>query len=348
MNFEKLLRPNIRQLKPYTSAREIHAQMEGIFLDANENSLEPVLGEGLNRYPDPKQSSLKRKISKIKNIDPARIFLGNGSDEPIDLLIRAFCEPNQDEILICTPTYGMYQVCADINAVNVSEVDFSEEFQIRLEEVLKAISEKTKIIYLCSPNNPTGNLLNKEKIKQLLTRFEGVLVVDEAYIDFADDEGWLPELGNYDNLIVLQTFSKAWGLAASRVGMAYAHPGIIGVLNKIKYPYNINGLSQEILINAIDKLDKKNFLVEQILKEKSWLYERLSKLKMVDTIFPSDANFFLIRFNDAKKVYKTMLEKRILLRDRSHHELTKNCIRITVGSHEENQMLIKYLQQMDK
>jgi len=310
MNLEKLLRPNIRKLKPYSSAREVHSSMTGIFLDANENSLEPVLGVGLNRYPDPLQLQLKQKISKIKDVKPANIFLGNGSDEPIDLLIRAFCEPAKDEILICMPTYGMYQVCADINGVRVNIIDLSEEFQLRLAEIMSAISEKTKLIYLCSPNNPTGNLLNKEDITQLIEFFEGIIIVDEAYIDFAEDPGWIPEMDKHQNRLVLQTFSKAWGLAASRVGMAYADSQIIDVLNKIKYPYNISGLSQEVLYNAIDKIDKKNFLVAQILKEKAWLHEKLQELKMVEKIFHSDANFFLIRFKDAKHVYKSMMDKR--------------------------------------
>ncbi len=347
MDIDKLVRPNIRNLKPYSSAREIHSGMNGIFLDANENALEPVYGVGLNRYPDPLQHHVKTKLSQLKQVPAEQIFLGNGSDEPIDLLIRAFCEPGRDEILIPSPTYGMYQVCADINNVGVKQVDLSESFALQVDAMLEAISDHTKLIFLCSPNNPTGNLLEKAGIRKIAGRFKGLVVIDEAYVDFAEEPGWLPEREQYENMVILQTFSKAWGMAASRVGMAFAGSAIIGILNRIKYPYNVNGLSQEAVLNALDYSEKKTYLVNRILEEKKWLYDELSRLKSVETIFHSDANFLLVRFKDARQIYREMLKKHILLRDRSNHPLTRNCLRITVGSPEENKILINYLKERD-
>lgn len=347
MNIERLLRPNIRSLKPYTSAREEHSGMNGIFLDANENSLEPVYGVGLNRYPDPRQKFLKTKISNLKSIDPERIFLGNGSDEPIDLLIRAFCEPGRDQILAPAPTYGMYQVCADINAVGVKKVDLTTEFQLNIDGILKEIDDKTKLIFLCSPNNPTGNTMYRGDVRALLEAFEGLVVIDEAYIDFSKETGWLDELDEHENLVVLQTFSKAWGLASARVGMAFAAAEIIEVLTRIKYPYNINGLSQDLVLRALDLIDKKDYLVERILSERKELEKQLGRLSIVQRIFPSQANFLLVRFTNSDVVYEELLQKFILIRDRSGHRLTRNCLRITVGSPAENRALIDVLQEMD-
>lgn len=343
INIESLLRENIKSLKPYSSARDEYSGSIGIFLDANENSFGSIPDGDLNRYPDPHQSEVKDKLSKIKKYNPQNIFIGNGSDEAIDLLMRAFCEPGKDSILTMPPTYGMYKVAADINNVKVIEVPLTSEFQIETDEVVNKITSSTKLIFICSPNNPSGNLLSRNSIMTILNNFSGIVVIDEAYIDFTDEDSWISELENFNNLVVLQTFSKAWGLANIRVGMAYGNETIITVLNKIKYPYNVNGVSQKIIIDALDSESKKNEVVQKIILERNKLAEVLLTLDSVEYVFPSDSNFILAKVRDAKEVYDYLLENKIIVRNRSNIINCEECLRFTVGTEEENTKLIEIL-----
>lgn len=339
----KILRPHILNLVPYSSARDEYTGKEGVFLDANENPYQSVNGQHWNRYPDPYQWTIKEKLAPIKGVRPSQIFLGNGSDEPIDLLVRATCTPREDNILIMPPTYGMYQVSADINDVPIVKVPLTLDFQIDTKKVLAGITEKTKIVWICSPNNPSGNLLQREAIFEILNHFGGLVVVDEAYIDFADEPSFVAELDNYPNLIVLQTFSKAWGLASLRLGMCFASEEIIRVLNKIKPPYNLSGATQQLLLEALDYGEKKNQLVQDILAERERLGKNLSTLPLVKKIYPSDANFLLVQFEDASAVMQYLLDEKIIVRDRSKVILCDGCLRLTVGTAEENQILLKAL-----
>ncbi len=342
IDIKTLVRSNVLNMKPYSSARdEFHGEAE-VFLDANENPYPSPY----NRYPDPLQWRVKEKLSKLKGVDPDRIFLGNGSDEPIDLIIRAFCEPNRDSILITEPTYGMYRVCAEVNAVNVQQVSLTPEYDLDLNAIPNTFDSTTKVIFLCSPNNPTGNLLSREKITEVLKRFYGLVVVDEAYIDFAKSDSFLGELDQYPNLVVLQTFSKAWGLAGLRLGMCYASPEIIAVLNKIKYPYNVNIKTQEIALDALENSYRKDIWVDEILREKGVLVAELKRLSIVEKIFPSDANFVLVSVKDAQATYQRLVDDRIIVRDRSRVHLCHNCLRITIGTPEENKRLIASLKQI--
>lgn len=342
IDINALVRRNVLNMKPYSSARdEFHGEAE-VFLDANENPYPTPY----NRYPDPLQWSVKEKLAGIKGVDPKQIFLGNGSDEPIDLIIRAFCEPNQDSIMITEPTYGMYKVCAEVNAVNVQQVLLTPEFDIDLDAIPNTFDATTKVIFLCSPNNPTGNILNREKIVEVLKRFYGLVVIDEAYIDFTDSKSFLSELKKYPNLVVLQTFSKAWGLAGLRLGMCFASQEIISILNKIKYPYNVNIRTQELAMEALDNVYRKDIWVEEILQQREWLKSELQKLPLVEKIFPSDANFLLVRVRDAQSTYQYLMNKRIIVRDRSRVNLCYNCLRITVGTPEENKRIIEALKQL--
>ena len=343
INIESLLRENIKNLKPYSSARDEYSGDIGVFLDANENSFGSILDGNLNRYPDPHQLEIKKKLSKIKTTNPQNIFIGNGSDEAIDLLMRAFCEPGKDSVLIMPPTYGMYKVAADINDVNVVEVPLTSEFQIETVKVINSITADTKLIFICSPNNPSGNLLNKNSIRKILSNFTGIVVVDEAYIDFANEESWIGELENFNNLVVLQTFSKAWGLANIRVGMAFGDEQIISVLNKIKYPYNVNGVSQQIVIDALESESIKNEVVKKIVSERNKLVEVLSLHDNIEYIFPSDSNFILEKVRNANKVYDYLLRNKIIVRNRSNMINCKECLRFTVGTEEENKRLIDIL-----
>jgi histidinol-phosphate aminotransferase len=339
-DIKDLIRGNIARMKPYSSARDEFKGEAEVFLDANENPYPSPF----NRYPDPLQWKVKEKLAPMKGVKPEQIFLGNGSDEPIDLLIRAFCEPNRDSILITEPTYGMYSVCADINSVNIQKVALTENFDIDTDALADAIDHTTKLIFLCSPNNPSANLLDRKKIESVLKNFAGLVVIDEAYIDFAGTASFLQSLNAYPNVVVLQTFSKAWGLAALRCGMAYASPEIISVLNKIKYPYNINIQTQELVLKALDKVEKKNAWVAEILKERENLIASLKRVSIVEKVFPTDANFILARVKDAGKVYQFLMNQKIIVRDRSKVKLCDNCLRITVGTPAENQTLIKTLQ----
>jgi len=339
----KILRPHILNLVPYSSARDEYTGKEGIFLDANENPYQSVNGQHWNRYPDPYQWEIKQKLAPIKGVRPTQIFLGNGSDEPIDLLVRATCTPREDNMLLMPPTYGMYQVSADINDVPVIKVPLTSDFQIDTPKVLAELTPKTKIVWICSPNNPSGNLVQREAILEILKNFQGLVVVDEAYIDFASEPSFTQELDNYPNLIVLQTFSKAWGLASLRLGMCFASEEIIKVLNKIKPPYNLSGATQQLLLEALDYVETKNQLVSDILAEREHLRTNLVALPLVKRIYPSDSNFLLVEFDDASAVMQYLIDQKIIVRDRSKVILCDGCLRITVGTAEENKTLLDTL-----
>lgn len=334
---EQLLRENILNLKPYSSARDEYTGEEGVFLDANENPFNTPY----NRYPDPYQRKLKGKIANLKNVEPSQIFLGNGSDEPIDLLFRAFCEPGVDNVVSIDPTYGMYQVAADINNIEVKKVLLTSDYQLDVGGLLSVADQNSKILWLCSPNNPTANCFPKEDIVKLIIEFDGIVVVDEAYIDFAPENSFLSEIDNYPNLVVLQTFSKAWGMAGIRLGMAFSNDAIIKVLSKIKYPYNVNILTQKKAIELLEKNHEQvNEWVRLLLSERDKLEKELEKLSYVKHIYPSDANFLLVKVEDAKKTYKFLADKQVIVRDRSSVALCDGCLRITIGSEDENIALI--------
>jgi histidinol-phosphate aminotransferase len=343
MNLDKLVRENIKKLKPYSSARSEFSGVAKIFLDANENSFGSPLTKWYNRYPDPLQWELKKKISSIKNIAPENILLGNGSDECIDLLIRAFCDPQKDNIIICPPTYGMYEVFGHINDVSVKEVPLTTTYQLDLETLENAIDRNTKLIFFCSPNNPTGNSLNREDIEMVLNNFDGIVVIDEAYINFSRRRSFLAELKDYPNLVVMQTFSKAWGLAALRLGMNFASKEIIDVLNKIKPPYNINQATQELALKALDQLNEVNELIRAIVNERKILATELSQLNIVSKVYHSDANFLLAKMDNATAIYEFLKQKGIIVRNRSNVILCDDCLRITVGTPEQDKELIDAL-----
>lgn len=335
------MRPNIRAMQPYSSARDEFHGSASVFLDANENPYNAPY----NRYPDPMQWRLKERISEIKGVPVESIFLGNGSDEPIDLLLRAFCEPGKEKMLTTDPTYGMYQVAAEVNNVACVKVPLREDFSLDLPALLARIDDATKLIYLCSPNNPTGNSLGHDVIREVLRRFRGIVVVDEAYIDFSAGPSFLRELSEWPNLVVLQTLSKAWGCAAIRLGMAFASPEIIGVLNKIKYPYNVNLLTQEKALELLDE-DRMHRQLAQILQERTRLCRDLSAIPLVRRIYPTDANFLLVDVGDADGVYHKLVEEGIIVRNRNRVTLCRGCLRITVGTPEEDDKLLEALRNM--
>ena len=336
---QQLIRNNIRELVPYSSARDEYSGEDAVFLDANENPFE----SGANRYPDPFQSKVKLKIAQLKNVAYDRIFLGNGSDEPIDLLIRAFCEPGKDNIVSMKPTYGMYKVCADINNVEFREVLLDENFQVDKEGIAAQTDANSKLLFLCSPNNPTSNTLYRDDIIYMLETFPGLVIVDEAYIDFTDETSLLGQLENYSNLVVLQTFSKAWGMAGVRLGMAFATGEVISVLNKIKYPYNINILTQKFVLDRLENVDEKNKWVASILEQREILRKELINLSGVENILPSQANFLMVKFRDAKRVFHYLMDKKIIIRDRSKVALCEGYLRITIGTAKENEVLLQAL-----
>lgn len=343
-NLDNLTRHNIKTLKAYSSARSEFKGKEGIFLDANENAFGSPLNENYNRYPDPLQLELKDKISKIKGLPIQNIFLGNGSDEAIDLLFRAFCEPGKDNIIICPPTYGMYEVSANINDVTIRKVPLTAEtFQLDTENILKAIDKHTKLIFICCPNNPTGNGVKWESIKTLLEKFKGIVVIDEAYINYARYRSLIPELLNYPNLVILQTLSKAWGLAGLRIGMAFASEPIIDLFNKIKPPYNINSVSQKLALNALSNIEKVNAWIKETVQERDELMKKMETFAFVKKVYPSDANFFLVKVEEPLSVYNYLITKKIIIRDRSKVELCEGCLRITVGTPDENKELLNAL-----
>lgn len=338
MNLNELIRPSVKAMKPYSSARdEFKSQDETlVFLDANENPFT----NGLNRYPDPQQQRLKNKLATLKGVEPNQILLGNGSDEVLDLLFRAFCEPNQDAVLTLTPTYGMYGVLANLNAVEQQTVALTVDFQIDVEAVLNAIQPNTKLLFVCSPNNPSGNIMNATAIKQILDNFNGIVVIDEAYIDFTDERSWIEDLSAYPNLVVTQTLSKAYGLAGIRLGICYASSEIIAVLNKIKPPYNINILTQKAALEVLSKDSVTQKQVQIILSERDALIKTFKSISWIETLFPTDANFILIRVDDANLRYAQLKQKGIIVRNRTNQPLCENCLRITVGTPEENIKLI--------
>lgn len=336
---EVLVRKNILNLKPYSSARDEFKGEADIYLDANENPYP----SGYNRYPDPLQWKVKELLAQQKLVKPAQIFLGNGSDEAIDLLIRTFCEPNQDSVMITEPTYGMYSVCANINAVAIQNVLLTREYHLDTAGILDTVTADTKIIFLCSPNNPTGNLLKVDDIFFILDNFSGLVVVDEAYIDFAGDVSLLKYLKDYPNLVILQTFSKAWGLAGLRLGMCFASETIINLLNKVKYPYNINIKTQELAIEALLSSDQKVSAVAEIITEREKLIQELVKISFVQQVFPSDANFILVAMENASLIYNKLMQQGIIVRDRSTVVLCENSLRITVGTPVENKKLLQTL-----
>lgn len=342
-NLSDLIRPNIRDLVPYSSARDEFKGEARIFLDANENSLGSPLTKWYNRYPDPMQWAVKEKLSVIKGVAPQNIFLGNGSDECIDILLRAFCEPAVDNIIIVPPTYGMYEVSANINNVKVKKVPLTAGFQLDLPALEEAVDDNTKMIFLCSPNNPTGNSLIREDVEMLLNNYFGIVVMDEAYINFSRQRSYVQELEDYPNLVVLQTLSKAWGLAALRVGMAFASESIINVMNKIKPPYNINQASQELALKALDEVEQVNEMIRILVQERTRLEQELPNLPVVEHVYPSDANFLLVKVKDAKGLYQKLLNKGIVVRDRSNVILCDDCLRITVGTEKENTELLDAL-----
>ncbi|MFA4871057.1 MAG: histidinol-phosphate transaminase [Pedobacter sp.] len=349
MDINKLQRENIKNLRPYSTARDEYKGQASIFLDANENSYGSPLNPGTtadknyNRYPDPLQLDLKDAIGKIKGVPIENTFLGNGSDEAIDLLFRAFCEPGQDNVIILPPTYGMYEVSASINNVEVRKINLLPNFQLDLDGIAEAIDKNTKLIFICSPNNPTGNSIIRTDIETILANFNGLVVIDEAYINYAKQRTFIQELTEYPNLVILQTFSKAWGLAALRLGMAFAARPVIDVLNKVKPPYNINQATQDIALAALQNIELVNDWIKSTVTERENLSNALSALPMVKKVYPSDANFILIEVEDALNTYNSLVDEGIIIRDRSKVTLCEGCLRITIGTPEENKTLLETL-----
>ena len=341
MNLNKLIRPAVKAMKSYSSARdEFESQDEDlVFLDANENPFP----NGLNRYPDPQQMQLKNKLAALKGLRPSQILCGNGSDEVLDLIFRAFCEPNEDGIITLTPTYGMYAVLANLNGIHQKCVSLTADFQIDVPAVLNAIRPNSKLLFICSPNNPSGNVMSRTAIKEILKAFKGLVVIDEAYIDFTDTESWLEDLSEHPNLVVTQTLSKAYGLAGIRLGICYASEEIIAVLNKIKPPYNINSLTQKAAISAISKRENTKQQLKTILDQRTELIKEFKKIAWIEKLYPTDANFILIRVDNANLRYEQLKNKGIIVRNRTCEDGCTNCLRITVGTAEENKRLINTL-----
>jgi len=339
---KELTRPNIWSLAPYSSARDEYSGHEAhVFLDANENPY----GNPLNRYPDPLQRELKARISQVKGVAADSIFLGNGSDEAIDLLYRCFCQPGIDNVVAIEPTYGMYKVCADINEVEYRPVQLDEHFQIQAERLLQACNQHTKLIWICSPNNPTGNSIDREEILKVINGFEGIVVVDEAYSDFSAQRPLRLELAKYPNLVVLNTLSKAWASAAIRLGMAFASPDIVGLFNKVKYPYNVNYLTQQQAMKALNDTQSVERWVRLILEERGRMLEAFRQLPICEQVYPTDANFFLARVTDAQAIYDYLVRQGIIVRNRTRVQLCHNCLRITIGTRTENAELLGALRQ---
>ncbi|MFI3316736.1 MAG: histidinol-phosphate transaminase [Rikenellaceae bacterium] len=336
MEIEKLVRENIRNLAPYSTARDDYQGGElGVFLDANENPYE----SGYNRYPDPHQKELKSKIAKIMNVGSEHIFIGNGSDEPIDLVYRIFCDPGVHNAISIAPTYGMYRVSADINGVEMRQVALNKDFSLNCEAIIEASDENSRLLFLCSPNNPTANMLATEDIEWLIEKFEGIVVIDQAYIDFAASEGFLPRLAEFENVIILQTLSKAWGMAGLRLGLAFASEYIVGLMSRVKYPYNINIVTQklvgELLETPIDQA------IAEIIEQRERVAKAIAASAVVKRIYPSDANFLLVEVDDAARVYQALIEEKIIVRDRSKVRGCNGCLRITIGTPQENDRLIE-------
>lgn len=342
-NLQNILRENIKNLVPYSSARDEFKGEASVYLDANENSFGSPLGVNYNRYPDPMQFKVKQRISEIKGVPPRNIFVGNGSDEAIDILFRAFCRPGIDNVITVPPTYGMYEVSANINDIEVRKIRLTPEYQLDIEGIAGAIDDNTKIIFICSPNNPTGNSINRTDIETLMANFNGLVVIDEAYINYSRQKTFIQELTEYANLVVLHTLSKAWGLAGLRLGMAFASEEIIEVFNKVKPPYNVNEASQQLALEALQNVEQINDWIRLTVSEREKLITDLGKLEIVQKIYPSDANFILVKTVDAKGIYDHLVGNGIIVRDRSKVELCEGSLRITIGTPEENESLIKNL-----
>ncbi len=328
----KLVRSNIQKLVPYSSARDEFKGKDAVFLDANENPF----NEPQNRYPDPGQLALKEKLGEIKGVAPDQVFAGNGSDEAIDLMFRIFCEPEQDNVVTISPTYGMYKVCGDINNVEVRKALLNPDFTMNKEAIIQVCNAQTKLLFICSPNNPTANSFDPEDILELAAKLELIVVVDEAYIDFSKRKSLLGELGNYSNLVVLQTLSKAWGLAGIRLGMAFAAPQIIALMNKVKYPYNVNRLSLDLAGRSLEMEQQKTEWVNLILEERKSMLKKLKMYRFVQKVYPTDANFVLVKVMRPLELYNFLVSQKIIVRDRSNTELCEGTLRITIGTPEEN------------
>ena len=342
-NLDSLVRKNIKNMTAYSSARHEFSGNASVYLDANENAFGSPLPDSFNRYPDPLQMQVKEKLSKIKGVPPHNIFLGNGSDEVIDLLYRIFCEPGRDNALIFPPTYGMYEVCAEMNDVKVKKVKLRKDYQLDIDAIEKVIDPFTKLIFICSPNNPTGNSINRADIEIILNNFDGIVVIDEAYINYAKQKTFIAELTEYPNLVVMQTLSKAWGLAGLRLGMAFASKPIVDLMNKVKYPYNINTATQLLALEALDNIEWVNEHISTTVIERERLKNELLNLSFTQEVYPSDANFVLAKMKNARKIYEQLCEKGIIVRDRSKVVLCEDSLRITVGTPEENKKLLEAL-----
>ena len=342
MDIKALMRENIRNLAPYSTARDEYQGGEiGIFIDANENPYD----NGYNRYPDPHQKQLKARIAQIKGIEPQRIFIGNGSDEPIDLLFRVFCEPKVQNAVAIAPSYGMYKVAAATNDVPLREVQLEADFSLDVDKLLNATDENTRLIWICSPNNPSGNLFPAETVEKILRNFHGMVVLDEAYIDFADRPGFLSRLDEFPNLVILQTLSKAWGMAGLRLGLAFAREEVIETLARVKYPYNINVVTQKLVLERLENpIDDQ---VREIVSERRKLAEEMTRLPLIKKVFPSDANFLLIRVDDPRGVYNRLIEAGIIVRDRSRIRGCEGCLRVSIGTPAENERVLDVLKSLD-
>lgn len=343
-SINNIIRDNIKNLKPYSSARDEFQGEASVYLDANENAFGSPLEQPYNRYPDPMQYAVKERLAQIKGVPVPNIFLGNGSDEAIDILFRSFCNPGIDNVILVPPTYGMYEVSANINNVAIKRVPLTADYQLNLEGIAEAIDKHTKMIFVCSPNNPTGNSVNRTDIETLLANFNGLVVVDEAYINFSRQKTFIQELTEYANLVILQTLSKAWGLAGLRLGMAFASQEIIEVMNKVKPPYNINEATQQLVLQALQNVDQVNAWIKETLAERDKLVLSLKHFAFVLDIYPSDANFILVKTTNAKGIYDYLVQRGIIVRDRSKVELCEGCLRITVGTPQENTTLLTALQ----
>lgn len=349
-DLDSIVRLNIKKLRPYSSARDEFSGEAKVFLDANENSLGSPLMKWYNRYPDPYQQKLKTAISVVKAINTENIFLGNGSDECIDLLYRCFCEPGKDNVIICPPTYGMYEVSAAINDIEIRKAVLLPDFQLDLEAIENLVDKHTRIIWICSPNNPTGNSINYQDIEMVLNNFDGLVVVDEAYINFSKQKSLLASIKDYPNLVILQTLSKAWGLAALRLGMAFTSTDIVGWLNKVKPPYNINQATQDLALQALEEVGQVNDMIREIVAMRDELAQVFRQMPLVNKVYPSDANFLLVQVKDPVTIYQFLLAEGIVVRDRSNVQLCEGCLRITIGTEKENTLLvdalIKYMTQV--
>jgi histidinol-phosphate aminotransferase len=343
-DINNILRENIKRLVPYSSARDEYQGEASVFLDANENAFGSPLDQQFNRYPDPLQYDLKKRITEIKGVPPRNIFIGNGSDEAIDILFRSFCNPGVDNVVLVPPTYGMYEVSANINDIEIRKVSLTEEYQLNVEGIAEAVDKNTKLIFICSPNNPTGNSINRDDIQTVLANFRGIVVVDEAYINFSRQKSFIQELTEYANLVVMQTLSKAWGLAGLRVGMAFASEEIIEVMNKVKPPYNVNESSQQLALAALANVGQVNEWIKETLAQRDRLVLALKDLEFVVDIYPSDANFILVKTTNANGIYDFLVKQGIIVRNRSKVELCEGCLRITVGTPDENTILQQTLQ----